>query len=104
MKRSAFAALVAALAASVANVQQAAPGPVTFNMLDGHQVMPANTEIVLALNQELSSKTARQGQVFDVSVSRDVFADGRLAVPRGAHGTGAVTWRTGKGAFGSRAR
>ncbi len=63
-------------------------------------VVPAHTEMVLRLDEEIGSDRARIGQPVAVSVARDVIVDGMVVIPRGAAGTGAVTYRTGKGAFG----
>ncbi|MEG3083594.1 hypothetical protein U1707_08070 [Sphingomonas sp. PB2P12] len=63
-------------------------------------VIPAHTEMLLRLDEQVGSDRARVGQPVAVSVARDVIVDGVVAIPRGAAGTGAVTYRTGKGAFG----
>jgi len=63
-------------------------------------VLPANSEVPLVLDQEVSSKRMKVGDGFDVSVARDVWSGDRIAIPRGARGRGVVVWKTGKGAFG----
>jgi hypothetical protein len=63
-------------------------------------MVPAHTQIAFRLDEEISSQRARVGQVVPVSVARDVIVDGALLIPRGTAGTGLVTARTGKGAFG----
>ncbi|RMB54026.1 hypothetical protein C8J44_1640 [Sphingomonas sp. PP-CE-3A-406] len=63
-------------------------------------VVPAHTEMMLRLDEEIGSDRARVGQPVAVSVARDVIVDGLVVIPRGTAGTGAVTYRTGKGAFG----
>jgi hypothetical protein len=67
---------------------------------DAAIVVPAHTEMVLRLDEEIASDRARVGQTVAVSVARDVIVDGVVLIPRGAPGVGAVTFRTGKGAFG----
>lgn len=62
--------------------------------------LPANTEVVLALNGELSSKTHRVGDKFSLSVVKDVTVDNQVVIPRGTRAIGQVTWRTGTGGFG----
>jgi hypothetical protein len=62
--------------------------------------LPANTEVVLALNGELSSKTHRVGDKFSLSVAKDVTVDNQVVIPRGTRAIGQVTWRTGTGGFG----
>jgi len=66
----------------------------------GQGMVPANSEVPLVLDQEVSSKRMKVGDGFDVSVARDVWSGDRIAIPRGARGRGVVVWKTGKGAFG----
>lgn len=63
-------------------------------------MVPAHTQIAFRLDEEISSQRARVGQLVPVSVARDVIVDGAVLIPHGAAGTGLVTARTGKGAFG----
>lgn len=63
-------------------------------------IVPANTGIPVVLDQEVSSKDARVGQQFGVTVSRDIVTAAGAIIPRGTHGVGEVTYRTGKGAYG----
>lgn len=67
-------------------------------------MLPANTEIVLKMNSELSSKKAREGDVFLASVAQDVMLGNLVVIRRGTPANGVVTWRTGKGAFGKSAK
>ena len=67
-------------------------------------VLPANTEIVLKMNAELSSKKAREGDVFLASVAHDVMLGNMVVIRKGTPANGVVTWRTGKGAFGKSAK
>ena len=102
MQTCALVAIVALVTANGANAQQfepAAYSAASTAAVDG-LVLPANTEVMVSLNEELNSKTAREGKVFDVSVARDVMAGGRVAIPRGTRGNGEVVFRTGRGAFG----
>ena len=66
--------------------------------------LPPNTEITLRMNDELNSKSARQGTMFYMSVVEDVRYQNYVVIPRGTRGVGEVTWRTGKGAFGKSAK
>src|ERR1700741_351698 len=66
--------------------------------------LPANTEITLRMNDELNSKSARQGTMFYFSVVEDVRYQNYIVIPRGTRAAGEVTWRTGKGAFGKSAK
>jgi hypothetical protein len=63
-------------------------------------LLPANTEVVVRLNEALSSSNVRAGRRFEVSVARDVVVGNAVVIPRGTPGVGEVTWRTGRGAFG----
>ncbi|MDI1295392.1 MAG: hypothetical protein PSY12_05830, partial [bacterium] len=63
-------------------------------------VLPANSEITLRLNQDLSTKTSKEGSMFDLSVADAVMVDGYVVIPMNARAVGEVTWLTGKGAFG----
>lgn len=67
-------------------------------------VLPANAELTLTPNSDLSSKSLREGDTFPVSTVYDVMQDGYVVIPRGTRGQGKVTWRTGKGAFGKSAK
>ena len=62
--------------------------------------LPANSEVVLELNGELSSKTHRAGDKFSLTVAKDVVVDNQVVIPRGTRAIGQVTWRTGTGGFG----
>jgi hypothetical protein len=62
--------------------------------------LPANTELVVRLNNELSTKQNKEGDAFVLSVAQDVMKDGYIVIPRGSKAVGEVTWMTGKGAFG----
>jgi hypothetical protein len=99
MKTCALVAIIALITPAAGNAQQIEPVPYAAPVVDA-TVIPANTEVLVSLNEELTSRTARQGKVFDVSVSRDVMAGGLVAIPRGTLGHGEVVFRTGRGAFG----
>ena len=61
---------------------------------------PAGTEVVLRLNNQLTSRDARMGDTFPLTVVRDVTVDGHTVIPAGTRAVGQVTWRTGRGSFG----
>src|SRR5215470_694391 len=46
--------------------------------------VPAGTPIDVTINQSISSKTAAVGQTLNGVVSRDVTANGRVVIPKGA--------------------
>ena len=64
------------------------------------KTLPANTQITVRMNDELSSKKNREGDTFYMSVTNDVMVDGYVAIPRGSRAVGTITWMTKKGAFG----
>ena len=65
-------------------------------------VLPANTEITLAMNQEVTTKgrTWSEGDTFNLSVVHDVMLGDYVVIPKGSRGVGRITWLTSKGAFG----
>ena len=63
-------------------------------------VLPANTEVVLTLNETVSSKSHRLGDKFSLTVAQDVKVDGAVVIPRGTRAVAQVTRRTGRGSFG----
>ncbi|MGY4397326.1 hypothetical protein ACVWZA_002520 [Sphingomonas sp. UYAg733] len=67
-------------------------------------MLPPNSEIVLRLDQELTSKRAREGDTFNLSVAQDVMIGNFIVIPRGTPARGIVAYRTGKGAFGKSAK
>lgn len=67
-------------------------------------ILPANTEITITPNSELSSKNLKAGDTFSFSTVYDVLMNNYIVVPKGTRGQGKVTWRTGKGAFGKSAK
>lgn len=64
--------------------------------------LPANTEVLLSMNEDLTSKGGRidEGHKFNLTVVHDVLLNGMIVIPKGTPATGEVTWLTGKGAFG----
>jgi hypothetical protein len=71
---------------------------------DGRLMMPAHTEVPLALDQELTSQGRKVGDTFKLSVVRDVMVGNTVVIPRGTPATGAITYRTGKGTLGKSAK
>jgi hypothetical protein len=54
------------------------------------QTVPANTPVYVTLDQSVSSKTAKVGQILRGSVSQNVVVDGKTAIPRGSRANLAV--------------
>ncbi len=53
--------------------------------------VPAGTQMTIALEQALSSKTAKSGEPFEARVASSILIDGRVAVPAGSRVTGWIT-------------
>src|ERR1700737_890059 len=54
------------------------------------QTRPCNTPVYVTLDQSVSSKTAKAGQILSGSVSQNVVVDGKTAIPRGSKANVAV--------------
>jgi hypothetical protein len=67
-------------------------------------VLPASSVIGLELETNVTSERARLEDRVDARVTRDVYADGRLAIPAGSRVTGAVTMVERGGKMKERAR
>ena len=65
-------------------------------------VVPANTEVLLRMNQEVTTKgrTWAEGDTFNLSVVHDVRLGDMIVIPAGTRAVGQITWLTSKGAFG----
>jgi hypothetical protein len=92
--------LTAATISSVAAARENEPVAAPSTAAAVGALLPANTEVVVRLNEALSSSNTRAGRRFEVSVARDVVVGNAVVIPRGTPGVGEVTWRTGRGAFG----
>lgn len=64
--------------------------------------LPAGSEVILEFTSELSSATAKPGQIFTTAVTVDILLDDAVAIPKGAIATGHVTKVTGSGGMGGR--
>jgi len=64
--------------------------------------LPANTEVLLKMNQEVTTKgkTWSEGDTFALSVVHDVLVGDYVVIPAGSRATGRITWLTNKGMFG----
>jgi hypothetical protein len=90
-----------------AEVLEAVPAPApmplpvqTKNVANA--VLPANTEVLLKMNQEVTTKgkTWDEGDTFALSVVHDVTLGDYVVIPAGSRATGRITWLTNKGMFG----
>lgn len=89
---------VRATALAVVAVSPAAP------IMGGGIVLPSNTDVLLRLDEEVSSKRKRVGDKFRLTVVQDVMLGGYVVIPRGTPAHGSMSYRTGKGAFGKSAK
>lgn len=64
--------------------------------------LPANSEVLLRMSEELSTKggQVKEGQMFRLTVVHDVKVNGVTVIPMGTQATGEVTWKTGRAVFG----
>jgi hypothetical protein len=67
-------------------------------------ILPANTEVAVTPNDNLTTKGTKEGDTFLISTVFDVMYNGYVVIPRGTPGQGTIVWRTGKGAFGKSAK
>lgn len=78
---------------AVVDTQAAAP-------MASEVLLPANSEVVLTMNETISSRSHRLGEKFSLTVAQDVKANGMTVIPRGTRAVAQITRRTGKGGFG----
>jgi hypothetical protein len=66
------------------------------------QYLPANTEVVVAMNDTITTKgkAFQEGDTFSLTVQDPVFLNDLVVIPKGARAVGRITWLTSKGAFG----
>jgi len=99
-----YLAVSAALAGSPVFAQEPLPLPVqrADATPSGNAVLPANTQITLRMNQDVTTKgkTWSEGDLFKLTVAEDVMLSDYVVIPRGTPAWGKITWMTDKGAFG----
>lgn len=106
MKNLIFGASTLALIAMPLSAQTGSeplkPITVQLQQATPQTVLPANTEIVMSMNDDLTTKGGKieEGHMFYLTVVSDVKIGDYIVIPKGARGAGEVTWKTGKGAFG----
>ena len=98
------AAAATAMAPIALQAQDAAPLPVSRGHMtaEGNAILPAETEILLRMSEEVTTKgrTWDEGDTFRLSVARDVRLGGYIVIPAGSPAQGRITWLTSRGAFG----
>lgn len=77
-------------AQTTAASQQIRDGPGALGTRSGLVTVAKGTEIELALQEDVSSADAQNGQVVRMAVDKDVVIDGRVAIPKGTAVTGEV--------------
>ncbi|HYG46821.1 MAG TPA: hypothetical protein VD846_02670 [Allosphingosinicella sp.] len=90
---AAIAQDVPAAQPAVVETQAAAP-------MAAEALLPANSEVVLTMNETVSSKSHRLGEKFSLTVAQDVKVNDAVVIPRGTRAVAQITRRTGKGGFG----
>lgn len=60
-------------------------------------VVPAGTELVVTIDQALSSKSSQAGQTFLATVAQPVSVEGKTAIPKGSSVSGTVLTAKAKG-------
>ena len=96
----------AMLATSFAGVAQTVSGDAAVPVVAMQQTpsatsqLPANTELLLSMNEDLTTKGIEEGHKFRLTLVTDVRMGDYIVIPKGTPAVGEVTWKTGKGAFG----
>ncbi len=87
------------LADQAANAPAAAPVPAPAPAPEPPKpvVVPAGTDLVVTVDQALSSKSSQAGQTFLATLARPVSVDGVTAIPKGSSVTGKVLTAKSKG-------
>lgn len=107
-------AMVVAVPATAQVTDQVPATPVTATIapvltvqktvVQNGSALPSNSDVWISLDRPMDSRRIKQGEKFDVTVSRDVMLGDYVVIPRGTHGHGQISYRTGKGAFGKSAK
>jgi hypothetical protein len=96
MQQAPAPAPTAAPATVPAPAPVAAPAPAA----SPEAMLPSNSEVILSLNEPVSSEDKRLGDMVSLSVAQDVKANNVVVIPHGTRGVAQVTYRKGKGGFG----
>lgn len=94
--------LISLVSSNAAANTPAASEPLTVIVAPTSSTLPAGTLIALRIDQDLSSRTAKRGDKFPISLAHDLWANDRIVIPTGTRGVGEVIHSAGKG-FGGRA-
>jgi hypothetical protein len=101
MQSSAMLALALFMSTASGAAQQATM-PVGQAEVANTLTIPANTSIILRMNEDLTTKGGqiKVGHMFNLTVAYDVKVNGIVVIPAGTPAKGEVTMRTGKAVFG----
>jgi hypothetical protein len=100
-RNAAVAALILTSSSALAQVPVAPSAPVlTASPTEGVATLPANSEVVLNLNEAVSSENLALGDKVALTVAQDVKVNGSVVIPHGTRAVSLVTMRKGKGSFG----
>jgi len=80
-----------------ATAANTAPAPAPAPEPPKPVVVPAGTDVVVTIDQALSSKSSQPGQTFLATVAQPVSIDGKTAIPKGSSVTGKVITAKTKG-------
>lgn len=96
------AATLAASAAYSQSAETSGAQPVTAVAVAStpSAMLPANTEVTVSMNEELTSRRHHEGDTFNLTVAGDVRLGNYVVIPSGTRAVGEITWMTGRGMFG----
>lgn len=104
MTKIACAVAAAIVAVSLtAPVNADAPLVVQQRNVEQHSaVLPANTEILVAMNETITTRGKRfsEGDTFEMSVVHDVMLGDYVVIPKGSRAIGWISWLTSKAVYG----
>jgi hypothetical protein len=100
-KRALGVLLSLALAAQLAAAPLAPARPASpQGAASGETLIPDGTSLVLELTQDLSSKTAREGDPVNLKVTEDLVVNGRVVVAKGTLAKGTIAHAEKSGRMG----
>ncbi len=85
-----------------ASTPPSSPAPVVGAPLTSEppHIAPAGTRVELMVFDEVTTKTAKAGQLFKLKLAQPLVVDARVLLPRGVPAWGEVTMATGNGIAG----
>ena len=104
--RTAAAALLLSVSGTAIAQGTAEPLPLPLEVspvaAEPAAVLPANTEVLLSVNQDVTTKGKKwnEGDTFNLTVVHDVIHQNHMVIPKGSRAVGEIAWLTDKGMFG----